>query len=164
MKLVNKIIIIFILFIASINIFGIDKIILSFFYLVNGSKLQLDNNYTVNLPFAHWAYYNENNYSYYLIGRKIDSSNLTAEFYKNAQSINLTKLKKLCKIQTRFKDGIILICHKKTGKDDIIFQSINKKVLMQGNDINSSNVKVMNEYILLLKSIYSKFKIWKTEN
>ena len=151
-KLVNKIILLFVIIILSVNIIGVDKIILAFFYVVNGSKLQIDNNYTIKLSFSHWAYYNENNFDYFLIGRKVNNSNLTAEFYKNSQNIDISKFKKICKNENLINNGIILICHKKNRKDDIIFQSYDKNIVMRGIDINASDKKVIKEYILLLRN------------
>ena len=153
MKLVSKIATSIIIICLGIYIIGVDITVISFLYLINGNKLQLDNNYTIILPFTHWAYYKEINDYYFIMGRKIDNSYLTAEFYKNPQKINLTNLKELCKVKKIFKENTILICHKKDLKDDIIFQSRDKKVVMRGSDINASNKKVINEYLLLLRHL-----------
>lgn len=154
----KKYILIILIFISFIFVtIGPVELMLGFFYFKNGKSISL-NSYKINIPFLHWSYFGESKITYVVTGKNIDSHNLSAEFFKYAEKLNILHAISDCdtvkkqRYAKRNIKGNIYLCTK-SKIETMYFQSDDKKILIRENDYNSSNENVVEEYELLLNSI-----------
>jgi len=153
----NKILIAFIMIFVLLQNIGMSKIMNIFLYYKNGSEYTMQN-YIIKFPIGHWAYFGESKITYVIIGKNINVHNLSAEFFKDAEKLDITNAISNCDTIKKqgykgksIKGNIYLCMRNKT--ETMYFQSEDKKILIRENDYNSSNEKIVAEYQLLLNSI-----------
>ena len=136
---------------------GPSKIIVSFFYFKNGNSF-IFNDYKIKFPFSHWAYFGESNLAYVVAGRDINSKKLSAEFFKNSKTIEISEVVANCetvnkKIYNSLEiNASIYICTR-AKNETMYFFSNDKSIFIRETDFNSSDLEIMNEYKLLFNSI-----------
>jgi len=152
------------LVLSPLVIFGIffpGKLANTFLYFKNGSSFKI-NDYQIKFPIGHWAYFGESKITYVISGNNIGKNNLSAEFFKDAEELNISSAISNCdtvKKEVYRRDnmkGNIYLCMRKT-EETMYFQSDDKQILIRETDYNSSNEKIIEEYELLFNSI-SKIK------
>ena len=151
---------------------AVTKVINTYLYYKNGSHLDI-NHYRIEFPVGHWAYFGESKITYVVTGNRIDGHNLSAEFFKDTETSEITDtfkniLHNCNKVETNNflsgdLEGIIHICYKENS-EIFYFISNDKEIVIRENDYNATNIKIVEEYELLLNSIKrnSKENIKKT--
>lgn len=153
----KNILLFFIAISLIITIIGPVEIMLGFFYLKNGKSFMI-NDYQIKMSFMHWAYFGESKITYIVTGKNINSNNLSAEFFKEAEKLNILNAISNCdSIEQKTYEGIrikgnIYLCMK-NRKETMYFQSNDKKILIREDDYNSSNTEIVKEYVLLFENI-----------
>ena len=153
----NKKILIALFIIYFILVIGVTKILVGFFYLKNGNSFIL-NNYKIEFIFPHWAYYGENKLAYVIAGQEINGKNLSAEFFKNPEKINIDKVISNCDNLSKQEDetigihGDMYICKRATN-ETMYFFSKDKEIFIRETEYDSTDLKIIREYKLLLDSI-----------
>ena len=153
----NKMLIAFIMIFILLQNIGLSKIIVSFFHAKNGSSFILGD-YKIEFPFSHWAYFGESHLAYVIAGREINSKNLSAEFFKNSKTIEISEAVANCDTVNKQIynslgiNGKIYICSR-AKNETMYFFSNDKSIFIRETDFNSSDLEIMNEYKLLFNSI-----------
>ncbi len=88
---IRKLIIIIVSPIIIIGIMFPGIVANTFLYYLNGSILILDK-YKIEFPLGHWAYFDEDDLTHILSGRKMNGKILRIEVFKQANKINLNKV------------------------------------------------------------------------
>jgi hypothetical protein len=153
----RKIIMLIILpfFISGIFYPGVFANIVLYFF--NGSSLKV-NNYTINFPLAHWAYFSKSENGFELSGKKIDSIYLEAtihEFDKPLTSV-LTKLcDDLVYEENKFETISLKIytCILQDNRKTIYFQTLDNILVIETHTYVKNNKNIVSEFDLLLNSI-----------
>ena len=136
---------------------GASRIMLSFFYLKNGDSITI-NNYKIEFPFSHWAYFGESGITYVVAGKDIGIHNLSAEFFKDTKDIDISKVTANCDkmVEKDYKSselaGTIYLCARKDN-ETMYFQSGDQEIFIREDDFNSSIPEIVKEYKLLLDNI-----------
>lgn len=136
---------------------NVVKIALGFFYLKNGNSVSI-NNYQIEFPFLHWAYFGESKITHLVVGRSIDKSKLKAEFFKNTETIDIKQVTTHCDSLNEIPyseqnlQGTLYICSQH-HTEIMYFQSKDKQLFLREQSYNSSNIEIVNEYNLLFASI-----------
>ncbi len=101
---------------------AVPKVINTYLYYKNGSHLDI-NHYRIEFPVGHWAYFGESKITYVVTGNRIDGHNLSAEFFKDTETSEITDtfkniLHSCNKVETNNFlsgdiEGIIHICYKR---------------------------------------------------
>lgn len=136
---------------------GPVELMLGFFYLKNGKTITISD-YRIGMPFLHWAYFGESKITYVVKGKNVNSYSLTAEFFKNAEKLNILNAISNCdSVEQKVYKGVSIIGNMylcmKNRKESMYFQSNDKKILIREDDYNSSNTRIIKEYSLLLENI-----------
>ncbi len=157
MSLRNKIFII----ILPIMLFGIFFPAMlgnSFLYFIKGSSLKTGN-YIIDFPFAHWAYFSENEYAYILSGKKVNGKFTKIEILKNPKEFNTLLLVQKCslfkKLSKKYKyiKGKAYLCND-NNKTMMYFVSDKMDLILStDNNFDYNNKNEINEYVLLLNHI-----------
>jgi len=157
----KKSILVLVLIIAiSLNVV---KIALGFFYLKNGKSISI-NDYKVDFPFLHWAYFGESEITHLIVGRSIDESKLKAEFFKNTETIDIKQVTTHCDSLNEIPyseqnlQGTLYICSQ-NYTEIMYFQSKDKQLFLREQNYDSFNIEIVNEYNLLFASIQKMKKI-----
>lgn len=139
------------------TIIGPTRIMVSFYYLKNGNSIVV-NNYKIQFPFSHWAYFGESRLAYVVAGKKVDGHVLSAEFFKNTNDIDIINVTANCDKLDKLEYtsdtliGIKYICTR-GNNETMYFQSKDQSIFIRENDFSSSSIKVEKEYEMLLKNI-----------
>ncbi len=153
----QKVLILGLILLAAFTIIGPTRVMVSLYYLKNGESIII-NNHKIKFPFSHWAYFGESNITYVVAGKTIDSHHLSAEFFKDTKDIDILKVTANCDnaVKEDYKSdsltGTIYLCAR-GDNETMYFQSKDKEIFIRENDFNSSNPKIVQEYLLLFDGI-----------
>ena len=149
--------IIFLILVMIFNFYSIE-IYLGYLYFKNGSNFNYSN-YQIHFPIFHWAYFGESSMAYVIIGQKTNSHNLSAEFIKNPKQIDIKNILNNCdRIEQKSYhglnvSGIFYICSEKNIQT-MYFQNNKKDIFIREQSYTSDNQDILEEYAILLDSIY----------
>ena len=149
--------IIFFILVLLFNFFSIE-IYLGYLYIKNGSYFNYSN-YQIHFPLFHWAYFGQSDIAYVIVGRRVNSHNLSVELIKNPKYIDIKNILNNCsnleKIPYRSPNisGIFYICSNGIEKT-VYFQNRKKDIFIREQPFVSDNQNILVEYKLLLDSIF----------
>jgi len=93
-KVKYKISIIFLILVLIFNFYSIE-IYLGYLYFKNGNYFNYGN-YQIHFPLFHWAYLGQSDIAYVIVGRRVNSQNLSVEFIKNPKCIDINNILNNC--------------------------------------------------------------------
>jgi len=163
MSFENKIFAVVVIVLLSVYIMNPITLFNIFYYIKNGSTVDLCQKYKINLPFSHWAYYANTKDAHSFIGRVIDEHDSMVTVFTYPNKIDIKSLVKSCDNIVREKQSFNKIKYFtlrciENNKQKLYLLSYDQKLILHTESFPINNKNIANEYNLLFNNIhYSPF-------